>query len=310
MVTVEGFAVGRLAGLAFSPAKGAGALEQKALRQAAERVVAPEVNRRLGALTADPDSAFALSPDGLVLWRGEAAGAIAGGDPFNPSVRLLTELGAAATRERGGRRLEAFVAAEAGRRFAALRRLSRAVSDGAVTGLARGIAWRLAEAGGVIDRRVVETDLAALSRAERRELRRLSVHIDAFCLRLPSQGGADAFAAAFAEHLPAAKLDALAGRLRLGEIAAEVAELEVLAARLRAAPKLKGGRVLAEADLPARTVRLFRALGFNRSGKVGEPQVWRRRRAAARPQVAPHSPFAALAGLENKIPSRRRARRV
>jgi ATP-dependent RNA helicase SUPV3L1/SUV3 len=309
-VTVEGFAVGRLAGLAFSPAKGAGALEQKALRQAAERVVGPEINRRLGALAADPDSALALAPDGLILWRGEAAGAIAGGDPFNASVRLLTELGAGPARQRGARRLEAFVAAEAGRRLAALRRLSRAVADGAVTGLARGVAWRLAEAGGVIDRRAVEADLAALSRAERRDLRRLGVRIDAFCLCLPSQNGQAAFAAAFADHLPPAKADALAGRLRLGDIAADIAELEGLAARLRAAPKLKGGRVLAEADLPARAVRLLRALGFSRSGKRGEPQVWRRRQGTARPQAVPHSPFAALAGLENKTPPRRRARRV
>ena len=310
VVTVEGFAVGRLTGLAFSPAKGAGALEQKALRRAAERVVAPEVNRRLGALAADRDAAFALSPDGLVLWRGEGAGAIAGGDPFNPSVRLLTELGAGPARERGARRLEAFVVAEAGRRLTALRRLSRAVADGAVTGLARGIAWRLAEAGGVIDRRAVEADLAALSRAERRALRRLGVRIDAFCVCLPSQSGHGAFASAFADQLPAAKADALAGRLRLGEIAANIAELEALSAILRAAPRLKGGRVVADADLPPGAVHLLRALDFSRSGKPGEPQVWRRRRADARPQdVAPHSPFAALAGLEAESPPRRRLRR-
>jgi len=307
VVTVEGFAVGRLAGLAFSPAKGSSALEQKALRQAAERVVGPEVNRRLGALAADRDAAFDLAPDGLVLWRGEAAGAIAGGDPFNPSVRLLTELGAAAARERGARRLEAFVAAEASRRFAALRRLSRAVADGAVTGLARGIAWRLTEAGGVIDRRAVEADLAALSRVERRVLKRFGVRIDTFCLSLPVHSGQVPFAAAFAARLPPSKADALAGRLRLGEIAVEVADLEALSATLRAAPRLKGGRVLA--DLDPRAIRLLRALGFSCAGKPGEPQIWRRRREGARPQVAPHSPFASLAGLEAKAPPRRRARR-
>ncbi|HEY2178562.1 MAG TPA: helicase-related protein, partial [Caulobacteraceae bacterium] len=162
-VTVEGFTVGRLAGLAFEPAKGAGVLAQKALRRAAERVVAPEINRRLGALAAEPDEAFAVNPDGLVHWRGAAAGAIAGGDPLAPSIRLLTEMGAHSARERAMRRLEAFVAGEGRRRFAALDRLSREVSGGTLRGLARGVAWRLAQAGGVIDRREVEPDLSSLS---------------------------------------------------------------------------------------------------------------------------------------------------
>ena len=181
------------------------------------------------------------------------------------------------------------------------------MADGAVTGLARGIAWRLTEAGGVIDRRAVEADLAALSRVERRVLKRFGVRIDTFCLSLPVHSGQVPFAAAFAARLPPSKADALAGRLRLGEIAAEVADLEALSATLRAAPRLKGGRVLA--DLDPRAIRLLRALGFSCAGKPGEPQIWRRRREGARPQVAPHSPFASLAGLEAKAPPRRRARR-
>ena len=52
-----------------------------------------------------------------MLWRGQAAGQLAGGGPFSPRVRLLGELGPAAARERAARRLEAFVAAEAGRRL-------------------------------------------------------------------------------------------------------------------------------------------------------------------------------------------------
>ena len=121
VVTVEGYAVGRLSGLAFNLARGASVLEQKALRRAAEQVVGPEINRRLGTLAADKDGAFALAAGGLVLWRGEAAGAATLADPFSPAVRLLTEIGAAPARaERAARRLESFAAAEtragAGRR--------------------------------------------------------------------------------------------------------------------------------------------------------------------------------------------------
>ena len=59
-VTVEGHFVGRLAGLGFEPARGASALENRALRGAVERVVAPEIARRLGELAAEEDGAFAL----------------------------------------------------------------------------------------------------------------------------------------------------------------------------------------------------------------------------------------------------------
>jgi ATP-dependent RNA helicase SUPV3L1/SUV3 len=110
-VTVEGHVVGRLTGVTFVPEKGATALEEKALRNTAQRAVTPEIARRLGKLAAESDEAFALTADGVVLWRGEAAGAVrAGGDLLHPRARLLGELGDAAARERAERRLEAFLA--------------------------------------------------------------------------------------------------------------------------------------------------------------------------------------------------------
>ncbi|MEW6018451.1 MAG: helicase-related protein, partial [Pseudomonadota bacterium] len=99
-VTVEGQFVGRLSGVSFEPERGATLLETKALRAAALAAVGPEVARRLGRLAADSDEAFALQPDGAVLWRGEAVAALAGGRPFAPRVRLFGELGEAAARER------------------------------------------------------------------------------------------------------------------------------------------------------------------------------------------------------------------
>ena len=151
-VTVEGHFVGRLRGLAFEPAKTVGVLEAKALRAAAERAVAPEMARRLGALASDGDEAFAVDPHGVVSWRGDAVAALAGDQPFSPLVRLYGSLGPEPTRARAARRLEAFVAAEAGRRMVALKRLIDAVTDGAVKGLARGVAYRIIEAGGAIAR--------------------------------------------------------------------------------------------------------------------------------------------------------------
>jgi len=323
LVTVEGFTVGRLRGLAFDADRGASALEQKALRRAAERVVAPEINRRLGALTAEPDDAFALSPDGLVLWRGGAAGALAGGDPFNPAVRLLTELGARPARERAARRLAAYVAREARRRFSGLSRLDRAIADERLRGLARGIAWRLTQAGGVIDRRAVEPDLACLSRSERRSLRQLGVRIGAFCLYLPGQLNAEAlaFAAAFASSAVTTdpRTDGLRGLARIGDLTVSAQALERLGEALRAAPRRDGGAIVTAEALagvdpsPEGAERLLRALGFASVGRAqpGQPLAWRRGRSVPLPARQVHSPFAVLAPfavLERPVPAPRTRR--
>ncbi len=141
-VSVEGHVVGRLEGLAFEAAPVSGLLARKALRAAVERAVAPQVAQRLGRLTAEGDEAFALMPDGLILWRGEAVARLSGGDIFDPKVRLQGELGPPEVRSRAALRLEAFVAAEAGRCFPTLKALGAAVAEGEVRGLARGVAWR------------------------------------------------------------------------------------------------------------------------------------------------------------------------
>ena len=188
-VTVEGQVVGQLQGVRFSAEKGASALEDRALRQAAIRAVAPEVARRLGGLAAEPDEAFSVAPDGDVLWRGVLTARVLAGpegaDPFSPQARLLGDLGPAPARERAKRRIEAWLAAEAGRALRDLRRLRQAVETGTLKGLPRGVAFRLIEAGGLIDRREVERDLAALSQVERRTLKAFAIRVGAHSVWLP-----------------------------------------------------------------------------------------------------------------------------
>ena len=340
-VTVEGHYVGRLRGVRFEVAQGASTLEDKALRAAAQRAVSPEVAKRLGQLAADHDAAFALQPDGMVLWRGEGAGQLSGGGLFTPRVRLFGELGPEVTRERAARRLEAFVAAEAGRRLGGLRRLSEALGDGALKGLARGIAYRLVEAGGVIDRADAEADIRALSQQERRALRALGVRIGAFSVFLPALLGekARAFAGALAgasgsgwtpvpgqinplpQPAPPARVLAAAGLRAVGRLAVPVEALERLDGVLRAAPRQGGGALLSDAAIAGlgwNTIQareILRGLGFAQAGrpKDGEPTAWRRRRIRdAEPQQKPapsHSPFAVLDALKPAPVRRRRPRR-
>jgi ATP-dependent RNA helicase SUPV3L1/SUV3 len=312
-VTVEGHFVGRLRGLNFEAAKGAGALEEKALRAAAQRAVGPEVARRLGALAADADEAFALSPDGVVLWRGEAAGVLTSDRPFNPSVRLYGELGPQPARARAARRLEAFLAAQAGRHLPALGRLAQAIESGAVKGLARGLAWRLVEAGGVLPRSQAHAEIRSLSRVERRALRSLGVRIGAFSLFLPSQlvPSARAFAGAFAVAATPARALGLRGMVGVGALAVQADRLERLAELRRAGARPGRDFVLTdeareELGWSAQEAgEILRGLGF---APAGEPAVWRRRKVRlvdrSPPKRQPASPFAALAQLQG--PRRRR----
>jgi ATP-dependent RNA helicase SUPV3L1/SUV3 len=337
-VTVEGHFVGRLDGLAFDGAKGATSLEAKALRAAAQRAVGPEIARRLGRIAAEPDEAFALLPDGQVVWRGEAAAALASDRPFAPRVRLFGDLGAAPARERAARRIEAFLAAEAGRRLPSLRRLEAAVASGALKGLPRGLAYRLIEAGGVLARSGLEAELKSLSQAERRALRGLGVRIGAFALFLPElagRGRGRAFARPFAlaaatdwtpaegalvavpSPAPSPRALALRGLVPAGRHAAPVEQLERLDELLRAAAKQGGGVLFsdqAREELgwsPDDARAVLRALGFSPVSRDA-PDVWRRRaepraeRKSAQPSIA--SPFAALAALQP--PPKRRRRRA
>ena len=318
-VVVEGHAVGRLTGVDFQIDKGASALEDRALRHAARQAVTPEIARRLGRLAADADDAFAVTSDGAVLWRGVQAGQIAGGDWFAPRVRLLGELGPVAARERAQRRLEAWLAGEAGRALRALRRLKTAVENGTLKGLPRGVAFRLVEAGGVIDRRDVERDLAALSQVERRTLKTFGVRLGAHSVWLPAlmKGRGATVARAFVagepfrpgagtltalpEAAPSARLLSAFGLRAVGRVAARVEMLESLAER-----RARNKGVLAEADLaelgltPEDARTLAAALKSTRAQQPDRP--------GRGPKPAADSPFAALSVLAPPATPGRRKR--
>jgi ATP-dependent RNA helicase SUPV3L1/SUV3 len=338
-VTVEGQYVGRLTGVGFEPAQGASALEDKALRAAALHAVGPELSRRLGALASDPDDRFGVTLDGMVLWRGAAAGRLVpGGRPFDPKVRLLAELGAAPVRERAQRRLEAYVAAEASRRLSSLKRLEAALGDGSLKGLSRGVAYRLVEAGGLIDRAEIAAEVAGLSQAERRALRGLGVRFGAFSVLLPALAQPEArdllaaFAAIQAPHwrppeasparlpdpAPPAKVLAAYGLRRVGGLAVPAEALEMLDDRLRAAPRAGVGVELTDALVAPlgwsleTASEILRGLGYapTRPKDADAPRVWKRRsHPAAAPVARPDSPFAALAALQAPRPTAARRRR-
>lgn len=234
-VSIGGAELGRIEGLRFVADRDAGAHPSR--RRLAQRAVEPEVARRLGRLAADADEAFAVLPDGAVTWRGDLVARVCNEDPWQPRVRLIGDQGAEAARERARRRLEAWLAQEAGRALRGLSRLKRALEAGGLRGLTRGLAFRLVEAGGVLARREVEGELGALSQVERRTLKTFGVRVGAHSVWLPSDQKARgrSFAQAFwaregadasgSRWMSARGLRSVAGRRLSLEMLERVAEL-------------------------------------------------------------------------------------
>ncbi|WP_282008091.1 DEAD/DEAH box helicase [Brevundimonas aveniformis] len=292
-VTVEGETVGTLDGLVFVSEAATTTVADRTLRTAARRAVEPEVVRRLGALAADQDSAFDLLPDGTITWNGTAVAALAkDARPFQPRARLFGELGAAPARERAVRRIEAYLAAESARRLQSLHRLNAALSNGKLKGLARGVAWRLVEAWGLIDRAEVEADLAALSKVERRALRMLGVHIGAHSLWLPQLQTKKprAFLTALALPLDPASPQVLAARgaRKVGDLTVSADTLERWAEARREAQ----GKPLAEDVLSALGWTEDQAKQVAAALKKAAPKMPKPERAE---RIVRDSPFAALA---------------
>ena len=308
-VTVEGETVGTLSGLVFTGEGQTTTVADRTLRSAARRAVEPEVLRRLGALAADEDRAFDLLPDGVVTWNGTAVASLSpDARVFQPRARLFGELGAAPARERALRRIEAFLAAESGRRLQSLHRLNAALSNGRLKGLARGVAWRLVEAWGLIDRAEIEADLTALSKVERRSLRELGVHFGAHSIWLPQlqTKRPRAFLAALAVNLDPHSAQALAarGQRRVGSLTLGADTLERWAEARREAQ----GKPLAEDVLAALGWREEEAKQIAAALKKATPKPARLTRVD---RTIRDSPFAALAGVQPLTPDKpkRRPRR-
>lgn len=185
-VTVEGQHVGRLEGFRFAPDPQAGDGEAgRALRAAASRALAGEIDSRAEKLAASGDETFILSSDGTIRWHGEAVAKLAAGDKaLAPRVRILSdEHLTGEPRDRVQARLDMWVHAQIEKHLGAVTALEKAEG---LTGLARGLAFRLAEALGVIERSRVADDVRQLDQEARAALRKLGVRFGAYHIYLPA----------------------------------------------------------------------------------------------------------------------------
>jgi ATP-dependent RNA helicase SUPV3L1/SUV3 len=182
-VVVEGHFVGRLVGLDFKPDPRAIGLEERAVRHAAMKALSPEVERRLAALAAAEDADFALERDG-VRFGGAAVARIARGAALlRPAVNLIgAQTAQPLSRRRAAARIEAWIADEIARELWPLVGLEGAGRDPDLSAAVKGLAYRLFESGGALDRR----EAPFLSRADRAALAKLGVQIGRHTIHAPT----------------------------------------------------------------------------------------------------------------------------
>jgi ATP-dependent RNA helicase SUPV3L1/SUV3 len=184
-VVVEGHIIGRLDGFAFLPDASSGGSEAKALHSAAQKALAGEIAARAARLSEAPDEQLVLTADGTIRWTGAAIGKLlAGEEVLRPRVRVLAEDHlTGAPRDAVQARQEQWIKSHIEKLLSPLFELLAATD---VTGIARGIAFQLVEALGVLDRPKVADDVKGLQQPERASLRKYGVRFGAYHIYVPA----------------------------------------------------------------------------------------------------------------------------
>ncbi len=184
-VHVEKHFVGRLQGFRFSPdTQAAEGIHGKAARNAAAHVLASELVMRARRVTSAKNDAFKLTRNNAILWRDEEIARLEkGDDPLRPQVVILCdEHLSGPDKEKVQERLNTWIGEIIGERLKPLVELSKAED---ISGLAKGIAFRLKENFGVLRREEIAEELKSLDQPARAQLRKYGVRFGAFNIFLP-----------------------------------------------------------------------------------------------------------------------------
>jgi ATP-dependent RNA helicase SUPV3L1/SUV3 len=324
--------IGNLTGFDFRVDPAARHADKRLLLAAAERRLGDELDRRARELVAAPDHFFKLVADGDhlgIAWNEHVLARLAPGrslaEPALRTTRPLDRLSAGRRAELRAR-LERWVEAELDHHAGPLKALAAAAGDATVAPGVRALAAMLADSGGVLPRRAIAQQVAALDKADRHALHKLRVRLGALDLYVPAllKPAAQRWRAALAAtragqampRLPdpsAATLDASAdprgARLAFRRFGAAWLRIDLadrIAAHAHAARQAGSDEIVDDAfvtslGLDEATVRrLMAEVGFVPAGEAWKWRGHRRPQRPARPAAASGNAFAALAELKRR----------
>ncbi|WP_225030119.1 helicase-related protein [Xinfangfangia pollutisoli] len=184
-VTVEGQFAGRLEGFRFQQDATGSPDEAKTLRQAAISALRPEFSLRADRFYNAPDTEMDFTEQGGLMWGSSAVGKLVkGADALKPSVEpFVDEEAGEEVVEKVRRRLQHFIDRKVAALYEPLLAMGR---DEALQGLARGFAFRLTEALGVLPRDGVAQEVKELDQDARGALRKHGVRFGQFTVFLPA----------------------------------------------------------------------------------------------------------------------------
>ena len=170
-VTIEGQFVGKLEGFRFRQDTSASPGEAKTLRAAAIQALQPEFSLRSDRMYNAPDTELDFPEQGGLMWGEHAVGKLVpGSDAMKPQVKAFVDDEAGTeVAEKVTRRLQHFIDRKIATLFEPLIGMQK---DEALTGLARGFAFQMVEALGVVQRADVADDVKALDQDARGTLRK------------------------------------------------------------------------------------------------------------------------------------------
>jgi ATP-dependent RNA helicase SUPV3L1/SUV3 len=183
-VTVEGEFVGRLEGFRFNPDKSAQGTEAKALKTASLQALAPQFHLRADRFYNAPDTEIDFTEQGGLMWGEHAIGKlVAGPEPLKPLIEVFVDDAAGPdVAQKVERRLQHFVTRKIAALFEPLVNLEK---DEELTGLARGFAFRMVEALGVLPRAEVAQEVKDLDQDARGALRKHGIRFGQFTIFMP-----------------------------------------------------------------------------------------------------------------------------
>ncbi|SOC19894.1 ATP-dependent RNA helicase SUPV3L1/SUV3 [Rhodobacter sp. JA431] len=180
-VTVEGEFAGRLEGFRFRQDGTSSPDEAKMLARAAYEALKPEFSLRSDRFYNAPDTEMDFTEQGGLMWGELAVGKLVKGtEPLKPAVEaFVDEEAGPEVVEKVRRRLQHFIDRKVAALFEPLLAMSR---DEALTGLARGFAFRLVEGMGILPREGVAAEVKELDQDARGSLRKHGVRFGQYTI--------------------------------------------------------------------------------------------------------------------------------